>query len=106
MLINELLTLFRQEIGTVQKGNCSISSPELIEKSDTTVRTSNDYASDVAVLSVFFPLAEGGKIEVSLQDLLSIIPRRRPRVDAYNGLVSYVKNRYGVELIIKSRKSK
>jgi hypothetical protein len=41
-----------------------------------------------------------------LQDLLTICPRNRPRVDAYQGLVSHLKSEYGVTLTIKSRKRK
>ena len=45
-------------------------------------------------------------ITESLQDLLTICPRNRPRVDAYQGLVSHLKSEYGVTLTIKSRKRK
>lgn len=45
-------------------------------------------------------------IEMTLQDLLSICPRKRPRVDAYRGLVSHLKKEFGLQLIIKSRKTK
>lgn len=45
-------------------------------------------------------------IEETLQDLLTLCPRNRPRTDAYQGLVSYLKTEYGVTLTIKSRKRK
>lgn len=45
-------------------------------------------------------------ITENLQDLLTICPRNRPRVDAYQGLVSHLKSEYGVTLTIKSRKRK
>ena len=45
-------------------------------------------------------------ITENLQDLLTICPRNRPRVDAYQGLVSHLKSEYGVTLTIKSRKTK
>ena len=45
-------------------------------------------------------------IEETLQDLLVLCPRNRPRIDAYQGLVSYLKAEYGVTLTIKSRKRK
>ena len=35
---------------------------------------------------VFGPMTEGMVIEVSLQDILRILPRSRRRADAYNGL--------------------
>ena len=45
-------------------------------------------------------------IEETLQDLLTLCPRTRPRTDAYQGLVSYLKAEFGVTLNIKSRKRK
>ena len=45
-------------------------------------------------------------IEETLQDLLTLCPRNRPRTDAYQGLVSYLKTEFGVTLNIKSRKRK
>lgn len=45
-------------------------------------------------------------IEETLQDLLTLCHRNRPRTDAYQGLVSYLKTEYGVTLTIKSRKRK
>ena len=45
-------------------------------------------------------------IEETWQDGLVLCPRNRPRTDAYQGLVSYLKAEYGVTLTIKSRKRK
>ena len=45
-------------------------------------------------------------IEETLQDLLTLCPRNRPRTDAYQGLVSYLQSEFGVTLNIKSRKRK
>lgn len=51
------------------------------------------------------PLDNGRCIEIALQDLLQIIPKKRRRVDAYRGLVSRL-NRMGVTLRINSQKTK
>ena len=51
------------------------------------------------------PLDNGRCIEITLQDLLQIIPRKRRRIDAYRGLVSRVK-KMGVTLTINSQKSR
>lgn len=56
--------------------------------------------------SRFGKLKTGLCIETTLQDLLKICPRTRQRTDAYNRLVAYLKETYGVKLIIKSRKKK
>ena len=67
---------------------------------------SGKYDKDVAAIqSRYGRLKPGLCIETTLQDLLSIAPRHRQRVDAYNGLVNYLFTQYGVKLTIKSRKS-
>ncbi len=51
------------------------------------------------------PLDNGRCIEITLQDILQIIPRKRRRIDAYRGLVGRL-NKMGVTLTITSNKSK
>lgn len=51
------------------------------------------------------PLDNGRCIEITLQDILQIIPRKRRRIDAYRGLVSRL-NKMGVILTINSQKSR
>ena len=67
------------------------------------------YADDIAKLqNALFnghPLENGTCIEIALQDLLQIIPKKRRRIDAYRGLVSRL-NRMGVTLRINSQKTK
>lgn len=64
------------------------------------------YQGDIDALEAKFgELTTGVCIETTLQDLLAIVPRNRPRVEAYQGLISELK-RMGVELKITSRKSK
>jgi len=53
----------------------------------------------------FGVLSEGMEIEVELQELLQIVPRKRQRTDAYNKLVSVLK-RKGITLTITSRKKR
>ena len=66
----------------------------------------NPYAGEIKRLgSEYGPLIEGQHLTVQLQDLLSIIPRARRRITAYNCLVKELANR-GVTLTIKSRKTK
>jgi hypothetical protein len=68
--------------------------------------TTGKYDADVEALRNKHGNFTGLCIEETLQDLLNICPRKRPRVDAYQGLVSYLKVMYGVTLIIKRRKTK
>ena len=51
-------------------------------------------------------LKSGTCIDITLQELLQIIPRRRRRIDAYRGLQRALSKRRGVTLRIKSNKTK
>lgn len=43
-------------------------------------------------------------IDITLQDLLSVVPRKRRRTDAYTTLVRYLKDEWDITLTIKSDK--
>lgn len=43
-------------------------------------------------------------IDITLQDLLSVVPRKRRRTDAYTTLVRYLKDEWDITLTIKSNK--
>ena len=61
---------------------------------------------EFSILAEKFGELKAGKIiEVSLQELLTIIPRKRKRSDAYKGLVTKLK-KLDVTLIINSNKTK
>ena len=51
-------------------------------------------------------MESGVCIRVDLAELLTVIPRERRRVDAYNGLVQFMKDELGVDLIISSSRKK
>lgn len=69
--------------------------------------SSGRFDADVESLKKKWDTFETGLcITENLQDLLTICPRNRPRVDAYQGLVSHLRSEYGVTLTIKSRKRK
>ena len=91
------------------------STPGLAERQDTmlapvvTAKASSlgNYEPDIkAITSKWGELRKGLCIETTLQEILTIVPRHRPRIDAYNGLRSLLRDKYGVILIIKSRKTK
>lgn len=53
-------------------------------------------------------IAEKGefeRLEISLKELLAIIPRHRPRIEAYRGLISYASSQ-GKKIFITSNKTK
>jgi len=82
----------------------SISSATLVNGNDN-----DPYVDDIAKLqNALFngrPLENGTCIDITLQDILQIIPKKRRRIDAYRGLVSRL-NRMGVTLTINSQKSR
>ena len=84
------------------------------EKSISSATPANEnvddpYAGDIDKLqNALFngrPLENGTCIDITLQDILQIIPKKRRRIDAYRGLVSRL-NRMGVTLTINSQKNK
>ena len=61
---------------------------------------------EYTVLSQKFGVLETGRtIEATLSDLLSILPRRRPRIEAYGSLVKKLAAD-GITLKISSRRTK
>lgn len=82
----------------------SISSATSVNGND-----SDPYAGDIYKLqNALFnghPMESGTCIDITLQDILQIIPKKRRRIDAYRGLVSRL-GRMGVTLTINSQKSK
>lgn len=87
------ITTTKQEAIPVEEN--SPSEPLLISRFDSDVE---------ALRKKYGDLETGLTIEITLQELLKICPRKRTRVDAYQGLVSYLKSKYEVTLNIKSRK--
>ena len=66
----------------------------------------NKYASDVETIKTHFGELKGGSITTTLQEMLVICPRKRPRIDSYIGLTNYLRREYNIELLIISNKSK
>ena len=91
----------RAAIPEAQKEKSIISAPS--------VKGDDPYADDIHrledALNEGRPLDNGRCIEITLQDLLQIIPRKRRRIDAYRGLVGRLK-KMGVTLTINSQKTK
>ena len=66
------------------------------------------YRKDVALLRSKYGDAfkTGFCIDLTLQEALSLMQRERKRVDAYSGLISYLKRELGITLTITSQKTK
>ena len=82
----------------VKKGSNKTSPKSLPEK----------YRKDVALLQSKYGDAfkTGFCIDLTLQEALSLMQRERKRVDAYSGLISYLKRELGITLTITSQKTK
>ena len=81
----------------VKKGSNKTSPKSIPEK----------YRKDVALLQSKYGDAfkTGFCIDLTLQEALSLMQRERKRVDAYSGLISYLKRELGITLTIKSQKT-
>lgn len=81
--------------------------PHVIVEKDSE-KKENKYDSDIANLRLLYRdrFDTGLTIESSLSDILRICKRERRKVDAYTGLVSYLKKVYGITLTITSNKTK
>lgn len=85
------------------------AAPSVSVKKDSTEPIPEKYRKDIAALQEKYgslSLLTGLSISLTLKEALEIMPRERRRVDAYEGLKNYLKRTYGIELIIKSRKTK
>lgn len=92
------LTLERQEHTTPVDTKEKLCAPKV---------SGGKFDTDITALSSrWADLPTGICIETTLQEMLTICPRHRPRIEAYNGLVGYLKDHYGTTLTIKSRKTK
>ena len=82
----------------VKKGSNKTSPKSIPEK----------YRKDVALLQSKYGDAfkTGFCIDLTMQEALSLMQRERKRVDAYSGLISYLKRELGITLTITSQKTK
>ena len=94
----------RAIISEAQDGKNSISSTPAARDDG---QPEDPYADDIHRLEAALghPLEKGACINIKLQDILHIIPKKRRRVDSYRGLVGKL-NKMGVKLTINSQKSR
>ena len=82
-------------------------SPDVTNKKANTVKvvTPEKFKNDIKALEDYVgdKLTSGLSIRMSLQEILSVIPRNRHRADAYNSLIKYLRDEMGIELNIEGR---
>ena len=103
--INQLLGLEREPMPNRQDTR---TAPDVIEKAVPHEPIPEKYQRDIEALRQKYGDAfkTGLCINLTLQEALSIMHRKRKRIDAYSGLVSYLKRELGITLTITSQKSK
>lgn len=108
MLIHSLYNLFCGSESQNGRLDSSIPPSEIVEKENTAVIIPKKFKDDVERLCNYcgVELKSGLCIELPLKEIINICPRTRRRVDAYFGLVSYLKSEYGVTLKITFNKTK
>lgn len=81
------------------------AAPSVTAKKDSNEK----YQKDIAALEEKYgklSTQTGLSINLTLREALSLMPRNRKRIDAYAGLMSYLKREYDITLTITSQKSK
>lgn len=107
MLIDNLFQLDYIGVSSWEGLNDAVKTKQ--HQPQTTTITPEKYEADIKALCDYAgttTLTEGMTISITLQDILKIRPRKRRRVDSFNSLVKYLRERWGVELIITSNKIK
>lgn len=88
------------------------AEPDVIEEKTAEVKEEikipRKYQDDIETLREIYGenFKTGLCINLTLQEALKTMPRERARIDAYTGLISFLKEKMAIELNIKSRKTK
>lgn len=108
--INRMLENERVVIPCRQENNIAV--PDVIEEKTAEVKEEikipKKYREDLETLRDMYGenFKTGLCINLTLQEALKIMPKERARVDAYTGLISFLKGKLGITLKIKSQKTK
>ena len=104
-LINKILGVEREPIPNRQD---TCTAPDVTKKAVSSEPIPEKYQRDIEALRQKYGDAfkTGFCIDLTLQEALSLMQRERKRVDAYSGLISYLKRELGITLTITSQKTK
>ena len=107
MVIQNLIYKLSDEV-QYSEGRPDCVSPDVNANKENTVIVPDKFRKDIEALENYTgrKLESGLCIKVDLSELLIIIPRERKRTDAYNTLVQYLRDEFGIDLIINSKKQK
>ena len=107
--INRMLENERVVIQSHQENKNIEAVPDVIEeKTATEIKIPRKYQDDIKALRDMYGenFKTGLCINLTLKQALGIIPRERARIDAYTGLISFLKGKMGITMNITSQKSK
>lgn len=107
MIIRNLLSKLTGEV-EYPEDRLDCVSPDVITNKENTVIVPDKFKRDIEALETYIgrKLESGLCIKVDLSELLTVIPRDRKRTDAYNTLVKFLKDEFGIDLIINSKKQR
>ena len=96
-----------------ERGSCSNrqenAEPDVtLEEKTAEMKIPKKYKEDIESLKRIYQedFKTGFCISLTLQEALRVIPRERKRIDAYQGLVSFLRKKMKINLIITSQKTK
>lgn len=107
MIIKYLNKLFSDEVQySGDRQDCV--SPDVNVNKENTIIVPDKFKEDIEALETYIgrKLESGLCIKVDLSELLTVIPRNRKRTDAYKTLVKFLKDEFGIDLIINSKRQK
>ena len=107
MLIQTLMNKLSDEVQYSESRQEGVAPDVNVNKANTVI-VPDKFKKDIEALEDYTgrKLESGLCIKVDLSELLTVIPRERKRTDAYNTLVQYLKDEFGIDLIINSKKQK
>ena len=107
MLILNLAKTLSDEVQYSESRQEGVAPDVNVNKANTVI-VPDKFRKDIEALENYTgrKLESGLCIRVDLSELLTVIPRDRKRTDAYNTLVKFLKDEFGIDLIINSKKQK
>ncbi len=108
LYVMNLYCIILGENDSFLRGREAVVADPLDKQMSTTHIVPEKFREDVAALTKYVGEARFKSeltIEVTLAELLNVVPRNRRRTDAYSSLVKYLKDECDITLTIKSSKS-
>ena len=97
-------TAEQRDMAEIRKANSVGSSGKATAHGTTHIPADSPYSRDIRILEEKYgDLYNGQEINLTLHEALELLPRKRRRADAYQGLRSELRRLYGVSLNIVNK---